>query len=339
MIAVFVFAAVPAYAQSLQEAGVDKAQSNLEYTLGTLQDSVARLNVENKALAAANDDLRIRLRPFADRLRQEQLKGVSLARQLQSVDARYQKKAAEISLVNSRLGAVAGRRDSLITEKLSLENEVKLQELKDSALTVQADSISREIRDIRSGFIPGEKTPQDLDPLRNEQARLQPQLDDSSAKLQQAMDEWKELTVAINAGPAQVDALAKDQAGLKADISRRRHEVEAAEKKLAMLSREVERTAKAYDPGNISELERGVNALAGEAASLEKENADLELKVRPNKISAGAHSRLKKDEARFKDLYQRNRDLTMELRNVQRNMVIMDKKKSDLEKEIDAGLR
>ncbi|MBF0388021.1 MAG: hypothetical protein HQL20_09255 [Candidatus Omnitrophica bacterium] len=141
--------------------------------------------------------------------------------------------------------------------------------------------------------------------------------------------------VAINAGPGQVETLSKEQAALKADIARRTDEISAAREKLAAAVKESDELQARLTPQLLADLERSVQSLDDQVKGLEQEVAEAEKTTRNTKSSLSLEAKLKRDENRFKELLTRNRDLTMGLKNLQRSMVSMDKKKALLEKELD----
>ncbi|MBF0594214.1 MAG: hypothetical protein HQL22_04535, partial [Candidatus Omnitrophica bacterium] len=310
-------------------------QNNFEYTLNTLKESVGRLSEENRNMLAANEQIRGKLRMLNDQLKADQDQGTKIAAQLQSLEPRYQKRIGDQSLWEGQLKEAANRQDAFNVDRLAAEKAYKLKEMEDDALVVQVGALSRELADIRSGLVPGEDHTAELVPLRDRQASLQKELDRSTADLDKVRQEWKDLTVAINAGPLQVEQFSKEQVALKSDLAARQSQIDGLRQKIDAAAKDVQLSETIYSPQNMEQTEKEVQALEVQAQALDKDTSDLEKTARAVQTPATPDSKLKKDEARFKELLVQNKDLKMGLGNLQRKMVSLDKKKSDLEKDLD----
>lgn len=320
------------------DAAVAGAQGSLEYTLDTLKDSVARLSGENRKLSSAIDQAGLKLRAMPDELAREQAQGEKTGMQIQSLEPRYQKKMAERAALERQLEQGVAEIEGIKRQQLAVEGAIQAKNVEDGALAAQAEALSRELKDIRTGLVPGEDHAAELEALRGQQQGAQKDLDAFTSELDRVRGEWRELAVSINAGPGQVDTLMKDQAALKSDLVRRTQEVDVLRQRSAAALKETEVVSAKFSAEVLVQLEQEVKGLEMKAAGLEKEVAEADKAGRSTRVSsASQEAKRKRDEARFKELLARNRDLTMGLKNLQRSMVSMDKKKAQLEKQLDDG--
>lgn len=310
------------------------AQGRLDDTLNSLKDSVARLTEENKRLTSDNTQAGLKLSALGGELKLERAQGVKLDAQIQALEPRYQIKMAELSSLEARSQQTVADLDGLKGQRIAAEDALKVKEVEDLALAARVDTLSRELPDIRAGLAPGEDHSAELEALRALQQAAQKDDDTCTAELDRVRGEWKELAVSINAGPGQLEVLAKDQAVIKSDMARRSEEVEALRQKLAVEVKASEEVLATISSEAAAKTGQEIQDLDARASQLEQEASEVEKAARMIRTPA-MDAKLKKDEARFKELLARNRDLSMGLKNLQRSMVSMDKKKSALERELD----
>ena len=205
MLVLWLLSASAAYAQGV--ADVSGAQGGFEYTLGTLKESVARLSQENRNMFGVNEQAGVRLRALQSQLSLLQERSAKISLQCQGLEPRYQKKAAEQAQLELRLKELSGALEALNAERASAGDAVKLKEEEDAALVVRTDVMAKELVDIRAGVAAGEDRTDELQALREQQVVLQKELESSLTELDRVRKEWTEASVAISAGPGQVDAV------------------------------------------------------------------------------------------------------------------------------------
>ena len=318
-------------AQETVENGLDK-------TLSSLKESVGRLNQENRSLAAQNEALQLKRKPLDQELQSLKEEEARIAAQYQALDARYRKKMAEVSGLDAQ---VCAEKDAALAMKnnISAAGETLSARAAEEALMVsRADTLTAEIADIKAGFIREQDRSAELNALRADQAMLQKDLDQAMADLERAKADWQEMSAAINGGPDQVKTLTAQQADLQRTIEARQAEVASLEERLAQ---ERQKTDKASmgdtSPAALDALAKDVEDLGAKADGVDKETAAQEkaLASTARKVSAATIAKRKRDEQRLQDLTAQGQSLKAELTELRKKMVAMDKKKAQLEKELD----
>ncbi len=313
-------------------------QSNLEYTLSTLKESVSKLSEENRARKAANERLRSKLLELNDQMKVLQADEVKINVKYGSVEQRYQRKAADQSLLQERLRQTLKSTADFKQEIRTAEAVLANRDLEALAVFARIDELAREVGNIRAGLVSGEDRTADLQSLRADQAVLQKDSEASSEELARIRDEWKELTVAINAGPGQVDVLMKEQLELKSSVANRSIEVQSLRSKLDEVQKKDQEISVMSSPEGIAQIEAKVAILTRQLQALEEEVGQLERSPRSLGLPQALEAKLKKDQSRFKELLHQNQSMKMALKDLQQTMVNMDKKKLQFEKEMDKPL-
>ncbi len=327
----FFLAANVACPQQARAQAMGQAQNALDYTLSSLQDSVAKLKEENKKLSLASDSLRTKIRVLNDQLKALQKDEEGLLRQSAALDARDQKKHDAIDQLRNKL-----------THSEQVLAEVRNEELKAQAdstegeasnLQVREEALKNEIAGIRAATGSMKDPQARLIALQQERQGLESELQVATRQALYIKGEWQSLSVAVNSGAGQAKIFEKEQAQLKDDMSRSQGRMESLRQAALKQDKIVtDFSNEATAAELLTKLQSDVDGLDSELEVLKKEVAALNGDLAVSGKDVKEDAQRKKKEETFKDLSLRNAFLRAELSRMQMEMVRLDKKKAAIEK-------
>lgn len=307
-------------------------QIGLDDSISNFKAKVARLTAENRDLALSSERIKAKLRSLAEQMKELREQEEKTVRQMQTIEPRYQKRSSERASLEGRLQQAVDMQQAIRRERLAAEESVASRSAQDKAVLDRTEVLRRETADIRDGLLPKDENVAELEPLRAEQNIAQKELDETSALLTRTSEEWKELSVAINAGPHGAEAAAKDQQAIKDAMGKANTELAEMRTRLdAAQKQTIELTAQA-SPQAVAVLEKDIQQLTVQAQTLESENVEVAKVVESRQIAPEVQEKIKRDQARLKELQLQNKDLQLTVKDLQRSMVNLDKKKLSLEK-------
>ncbi len=332
-------AALAASGFSLSEAGQFSQQSTgtvstFDRTLEVLRESVASLVQENKSLNEQNLGMRARINAVGEEIRS-----------LEAESARIQvKKSAEIERARRRTGGVeaikdqVGRMDGALKQVRSdiAAQQAALSALEDQERTLgqKSDALNAAINISGSGSA---AWGQEFAALQAERDSLQKDFYDVANRVQQAKKQWQDIHTAVTAGPEQAEALKSENQMLVASISRIDGDMARVGAQLAAAQAGLDKLlAEDLTDVRAARLESEVKDMADRNRRLEAEIVVLE-NGRDEKLARLEKERQVAREqyaARKEDLLVRNMQLRVDLDDLCKQMVVLDKKKAALEADV-----
>ncbi|MBF0620041.1 MAG: hypothetical protein HQL19_07730 [Candidatus Omnitrophica bacterium] len=326
-------------AWAVPDRAVEVAANNLDETLATLKQSVGVLSETNRTLAAKNTELRIRVKSLNTDFKAAQAEAARLAAQFNELGEKYEKKQAGVRAVQESLAHSMEELVAVNKAQESLAGQLKAKDTEAQGLTVRAKELAAEIAALKSGqAVSSDVVRQRLNELSQEKERAQQGLTASTAAMKATRDEWQTMNAVINNGPKQLEPLKKEQETIKGQIGMAQGEIDGIKKAAADESALMAQYSdqEKYSPAHLEALERETSALQHGVADLDalvqKMRADAEAKA-VDRLSRAEIER-KKTEVALKEIAGRNKVLRADFEKLRKDMVVLDKKRTALEKEI-----
>jgi predicted nucleic acid-binding Zn-ribbon protein len=222
-------------------------------------------------------------------------------------------------------------------QRAAVAASVAEKEQADQALALEASTDALVVAELKSGAgtvdVEG-----DLDLLARRKKELEKLARDSSGTLAVAREEWLGLRGITEGGPARIEALKAEGSALGQQVQLK----EAAIKEMRAMLNEQEAFLARFSASpvanetNARDLERDISVLSEKVRILSKDVAkiDKERQERERKIEQQRQKDVEKAEARKSNLELQNRALRDEFDRLRKNMVDLDKKKSQLERRV-----
>lgn len=319
-----------------EEGDIRSAQTSLDYTLSTLLRSVEKLSQENREIAAANDRLKPQLDSLQNELSSLQRDDDRILEQFSSLEDKYQKKMVGVESVARQIALLQEEASSLDVAMAEISSGIAAKEQSDEDLRVAIEQREEDLRGLMSGATPDVDS--DAAQLAVERDRLREQARSGLLSLQRIRGEWLQLQEVVQGGPQHVGILKKDKDSLIAALETKKISCSKLDEKLKAQQKVVDSMASTNEitPAGIYALEQEIRDLKEKFNALNKDLAGAQKgeasKVRED--SDATKNEQRQLEAKVVEASERNKSLKVEIDQLRRKMVDMDKKKILLEKAV-----
>ncbi len=321
---------------SAQEAAnVAEAQVNLDSTLVSLRQSVARLSLENEEIGRLNNTLRGQIKKAEEELAVSQREEARTGQQYQALEATYKQKRDAVQTLEERSMQLDKMSSDIGREAEQVLAALKVREEEASEVATVAEVLAEQVKELRQRAaepVVRISTSEAID-----QHKLARDLAATEASLIKTREEWLSLQRLIEGGSGQLDLLKTENAALRVKIKEVSDGLASVQASLSQQEAFVKRVSAADTaPEVLAALEGEVRGLSDEISSLQKEFGRLEKEriAKSRKGTDAKEAEIKKIKASYDELKVKNFALREELKKLRQSMVTMDKKKAGLEKQI-----
>ncbi len=324
---------------SAQEAvNVAEAQVNLDSTLVSLRQSVARLSLENEEIGRLNNTLRGQIKNAEEDLAVSQREETRTGQQYQALEATYKQKRDALQTLEERSMQLDKMSSDIGREADQVLAALKVREEEESEVATVAEVLAEQVKELRQRAAEPVVRVSTSDTI--DQHKLARDLVATEGSLIKTREEWLALQRLIEGGKGQLDLIKTENATLRVKIQEASDDLASTQAALSEQNAFV-KSLSSMDAGNpqtLLALEGEVRGLSDEIASLQKELGRLEKEriAKGRKGSDAKEAEIKKIKASYDELKVKNFALREELKKIRQSMVTMDKKKAGLEKQIYA---
>lgn len=308
-------------------------QVDLEQTLFSLKESIAKLSLENEEISRANVSLREQIKIMGESLRKLEQEAKKQEQEYQAIQEKDKQQRAPLKELEAKVFQLDEMIVSLDEEFKQQGDLIKSQESEESRLFAVASVLSDQVQKLRVELTQTMKTTNTSEKVDRHQ--LARDLMTTEENLKKTQEEWVLLQELLQRDQSKLGDFRTENTAIQTKIE----EVSVDLEELKMTLKNLESFIRKFsgsDQENLKtvvELEKDIQQLTQEIilAQSNVENHTMVAGASKNKAIKLKESEMNRLQTLYYELEKENSSLRLELKQLRQTMVDLDKKRTFLE--------